>query len=284
MSSSTRAAVTYAMTGLLIAIGLVEIVPPMFAPETARACGECYPNTTLFWLERGGALITLDEMRTRVGDNLALGLRDNVEIMKPRDARIPAAMQVSLRGNPGTPGRSPDTGAGLAFPWQVRAIQKETATCLSYNVFFYADLEFQNGGTLPGIEGADRSEASRDGFAANLAWSDDGHVGVRLSVITDGESASSSLEAKDFTFPRARWVKIDQEVVLNSPGESDGVLRIWMDGDLALERKDIAYRSKPEVGLNGVAAKVFYGAPDAIAWAPSETTIWISPLELGWHQ
>ena len=272
----TRSTVIYATVGLIL-LGALVTIGRSVLPGGVASCVDRYPNATLFRLEREGALVTLDEIQSRAGEHTSVGLRENVEIMKPRDPRVPAAMQVSLR-NAGAPAQK----GGVSFPWWPRSAKSGTALCLSDNVFFYGDLEFHSGGTLPGIEGSDRTHASKDGFAANLAWLEDGQVGVRLAVVADGEpEAASVIEAKGVNFSRAQWIKIDQEVILNSPGQSDGVLRVWIDGSLAIERKDISYRTKDEVVPAGVAAKVFYGAPGAVAAAPADTTIWVSPLELG---
>ena len=79
-------------------------------------------------------------------------------------------------------------------------------------------------------------------------------------MTTHGEMRITSLESKGFTFPRGQ-----------------------VDGALAIERADIGYRARPEVAVSGLAANVSYGTADAIVWAPSETTIWISPLEVSWQ-
>src|SRR5438034_11477977 len=100
-----------------------------------------------------------------------------------------------------------ETGAGVAFSWQPRSLQGQVASCLSYSVFFYADLEFHNGGTLPGMQGSDLSQLSKDGFAAHLAWHEDGHPGVQLSMTTHGQTQITSMESKGFTFPRGQWVR-----------------------------------------------------------------------------
>jgi hypothetical protein len=45
-----------------------------------------------------------------------------------------------------------------------------------------------------------------------------------------------SVEAR-FTFQRARWYCIETEIKLNTPGLSDGEVRIWVDGRLLAEKK-----------------------------------------------
>ena len=86
------------------------------------------------------------------------------------------------------------------------------------------------------------------------------------------------------TIPRGRWVKLEQEVVLNAPKQADGILRVWVDGRLAVERTDLNYRMKPGVALSGVVADVFYGTEDG--WggaAPKDTKVSLTPFEVRWQ-
>jgi hypothetical protein len=206
---------------------------------------------------------------------------ENVEVMRPRDTSVSAAMQIELRSK--FTRNAASSKAGMAFPWQPRSVQDQVAACLSYKAFFYADFDFEGGGVLPGLQGAGRSGQAQDRFAANLAWRHDGEPGVNLVIAKDGETQNNYAESKGATFPKGAWLKIDQEVILNEPGRDDGVLRVWVDGALVIEQTNISYRSKADVTLSGVSANVSYGTADAMAWAPSDTTIWISSLLISWR-
>jgi hypothetical protein len=271
--------------GALIGMGkstLIGMGKSIFLPSTTPPCDDRYANSIAFRLERDGTVLTGADILSRVG-NSSIGVIENVVVVRPKDKRIPAAMRINLRSRPASPDGSVESKAGMAFPWQPRPVQNEAAACLSYNVFLYDDLEFQGNGILPGLQGVDQSGQTRDRFVAHLAWRQDGLLGVTLAVTANNEPQTVNLDSRGFIFPRGQWIKIDQEVILNSPGQDNGILRVWIDGELAIEREDIGYRAKLEVGMSGVAANVSYGAADAIAWAPSDTKIWISPLQVSWH-
>jgi polysaccharide lyase-like protein len=280
MRAANSRVVLYSSTACVLAlIILAGYGPSLLAPSTAQPCGERFANSTVFRLERDGALLSSADILDKAGPG-SVGVVENIDVMRPRDTSVPAAMQIELRGKSNSLNSAKP---GIAFPWQPRSVQKLAAACLSYKVFFYGDLEFQGGGVLPGLQGQDQSGQSQERFTANVAWRQDGQAGATIARSGGNEAQTQYPEANGVVFPRAGWVKIDQEVILNSPGQFDGILRVWVDGSLAIEKTNIGYRSKPDVLLSGVATDVFYGAPDTMAWAPSDTRIWISPLEISWR-
>jgi hypothetical protein len=263
-----------AAAGALIGLGRSILFPPTMAP-----CSDRTTSSTAFPLERNGSVLTATDILARTG-NSSVGVIENVEVVRPRNTRIPAAMRVSLRT--ASPGGGEATSA-MAFPWQPRSVQEKAAVCLSYSIFLFADLEFQAGGVLPGLQGQDRSQETRDGFVALLGWRPDGQPVANLAVTSNGEAQATRIEAQAAALPRGQWIKIDQEVVLNSPGRDDGTLRLWVDGRLAIDRANVAYRTKAAVGIAGAAVNVSYGTPDKAAFAQSDTKIWLSPLEMSWQ-
>ncbi len=58
---------------------------------------------------------------------------------------------------------------------------------------------------------------------------------------------------------RNRWYCIEQYVRLNRPGAADGVIRVWMDGRLAMERSDIRYRSVERLHVEDAWLNVYHG-------------------------
>ncbi|HUG08787.1 MAG TPA: S-layer homology domain-containing protein, partial [Acidimicrobiia bacterium] len=48
---------------------------------------------------------------------------------------------------------------------------------------------------------------------------------------------------------QGRWHCIEGRVKMNTPGENDGLLRGWLDGELKLVRNDIQYRRTDQVGV-----------------------------------
>jgi hypothetical protein len=48
-------------------------------------------------------------------------------------------------------------------------------------------------------------------------------------------------------------------VKLNTPGEKDGVLRVWIDGRPAFEKTDLRFRHTPELRIEQVWMNVYHG-------------------------
>ncbi len=59
-----------------------------------------------------------------------------------------------------------------------------------------------------------------------------------------------------------RWYSIEQHVKLNSPGQTDGILRAWVDGHLAFEKTDIRFRHTPELRIEQVWMNVYHGGSE----------------------
>ncbi len=62
-----------------------------------------------------------------------------------------------------------------------------------------------------------------------------------------------------------RWTAIEQHVRLNTPGQSDGWLRVWVDGQLALDRRDLRLRDLPGIRIQEVWMNFFLGGTQRAA-------------------
>ena len=60
-----------------------------------------------------------------------------------------------------------------------------------------------------------------------------------------------------------RWYCIEQHVRLNAPGASDGVLQAWIDGHIALDRRDVRFRESMDLHIETVWFNVFHGGTSA---------------------
>ena len=188
-------------------------------------------------------MLTAADLQSGLGGKDA-GVIDNLAIAKLRDAPAPIAMTVSLPKGSTLAAHGCAARGGMSFPWETRLLQGKTAACLSYSVFLPGDFPFGRGGALPGISGGDAEGRAADGFVARMAWRHGGSGGATLRVMSDGETRSTPADREGFAFPRGRWVKVEQEVVLNTPKQADGILRVWADGRLAMDRTDMTYRTQ----------------------------------------
>ena len=105
---------------------------------------------------------------------------------------------------------------------------------------------------------------------------------ARARESSAGATTNTVVERESFPFPRGRWVKLEEEVVLNTPKQANGILRVWADGRLVVERTDMTFSTKPETTIAGAGVDVFYGTESSNAFVPKDAKIWLTPLELRW--
>jgi hypothetical protein len=250
-------------------------------PTPVAPCSGRYQTAMSFALERAGRLLSVADLQGSLGGK-DLGLVQHVTLARVPDAPAPVAMVVTLP-KAAAPGPGKTREGAVAFPWEPRALQDTTAACLSYAVLLPTSFEAGVGGALPGILFADRSEHGDARSLTRLAWRSSGEGGVDQVTATGHDRRILPLERQGFALSRGQWMKVDQEVVLNAPGQRDGAMRLWIAGAPVLERTDIAYRSSADVTISGVATSVFYGNEENMARAPRETTIMLSPFEIRWQ-
>lgn len=56
-----------------------------------------------------------------------------------------------------------------------------------------------------------------------------------------------------------RWYAIEQYCRLNTPGEKDGVLRAWVDGQVAFEKTDVRFRLTGKLRIEQVWMNLYHG-------------------------
>jgi hypothetical protein len=264
----------------LVAIGaIVGVVRTWIAPTALRSCSERYTTSMVFPLERDGTLLTATDIQARAGGRDA-GLLENLEVARLKRGPVPVAMSVELPKGSAAPTSSVVPRGGISFPWLPRSLKDKSAVCLSYQVLLPADFDFNQGGALPGILG--QADQSGDRFLVRLSWLQGGTIGATNFVTLNGKKFRQQVEGEGYTIPRGRWVQIDQEVVLNASDQEDGILRVWIDGALAIDKADFAYRAKPDIALAGVAADVYYSGDDVTGRSPADAKVWLAPFEIRW--
>lgn len=58
---------------------------------------------------------------------------------------------------------------------------------------------------------------------------------------------------------RNRWYCIEQQVRLNRPNAADGLLRVWVDGRLAMERQNVRLRTVEQLRIETAWLNVYHG-------------------------
>lgn len=81
------------------------------------------------------------------------------------------------------------------------------------------------------------------------------------------------------TIPREEWVEIENYVRVNTPGEADGVIKAWVNGDLVYEKSDLRFRA---AGFEQYSAKemswvIYHGGTPP---SPVDQHLYLRNLEL----
>ncbi|HXF54927.1 MAG TPA: hypothetical protein VNK52_12455 [Hyphomicrobiaceae bacterium] len=262
-------------------------VQHMLATYSEPPCAERYTNAMLFsWQRPGGEALSAADLQARLGGS-DWGLLDNVRFVRDGNGPAPVVLEVSL-SKPAAPAAGRESRGGMGFRWLPSPLERASAACLTYGVWLPSDLNFAAGGSLPGLFGGDGSGApppgGAKGFATRLTWGEEARADVHVATVDAPEGQLIGIDRTWFQLPTGRWVNIEQEIVLNHPGAHDGILRIWIDGHLKLERKNLAFRGKADHGFKGVIADVHYGkAGQVVAVAGKDTAVRLSPFELRWR-
>ena len=74
---------------------------------------------------------------------------------------------------------------------------------------------------------------------------------------------------------KGRWYSIEQELRLNTPGLSDGLLRVWVDGRKAFERTNLRFRDVDTLRIESAWLNVYHGGSRP---SPETMTLYIDSL------
>ncbi|MEM7457766.1 MAG: polysaccharide lyase, partial [Planctomycetota bacterium] len=180
-----------------------------------------------------------------------------------------------------------DTGA----QWKLEFGQGYEAVELEYRVKFGTGFDFVRGGKLPGLIGGAGNVGGNvpngtDGFSARMMWRTDGSSGSSLppekaNIVqyvyhpdqpgTFGEDFrwDDGQTGDWMEFESDRWYHLRHRVVMNTPGQSDGVIMAWLDGELVLVVDNIRFRDVSTLQIDQFYFSTFFGGGSSI-WATTK--------------
>lgn len=170
-------------------------------------------------------------------------------------------------------------GTEIGFPSIWVEIPAKKEYYLDYEVFFENDWEWVKGGKLPGLVGGKHTSGCDnivpDGWSARFMWREGGQGQLYLY---HQNRRSGCGDEYDFSSPgsfvKNKWNRITQRVVINTPGQRDGLVECWYNGRKAVTLANVQLRGR--VGENvalidQVSLQTFYGGHDR-SWLPSHDT------------
>jgi hypothetical protein len=149
---------------------------------------------------------------------------------------------------------------------------------VAYRVKFGAGFNFVKGGKIPGLCGGGcntggNKPTGSDGWSARMMWRTSGGA-VQYVYHADqptiyGEDFAWMLGTSPVKFAPGTWHQVEHRIVINTPGVKDGVIQGWFDGVLALDRKDVRFRTVSSFSIDAFRFETFFGGGDS-SWAATK--------------
>ncbi|MBN8414377.1 hypothetical protein LCL99_11535 [Halomonas denitrificans] len=201
-----------------------------------------------------------DAIREGFDTTRTWGTEENVELLAGH-AETPA-LRVHYPQGTSSPGDTDVGGAG--FYAEPAELSGSDHACLSYRVRFEQGFDFVKGGKLPGLFGGEAPSGGDDvtgenGFSMRYMWRENGQGELYEYVVGGDNDYGDSIARGRFSFPSGQWVTLEQEIILNDPGQANGVARVWVNGQPLIEQTDITYRTSDSVHIDGLMFSTFFG-------------------------
>ncbi|KAJ7747950.1 hypothetical protein DFH07DRAFT_889081, partial [Mycena maculata] len=168
-----------------------------------------------------------------------------------------------------------------------------------YSVMFPSGFQWNLGGKLPGIYGGDNasnatqcSGGRRDPtcFSARLMWRADGAGEIYTYLPDPTESPLYAANAKicqmpnslcnptygdsisrgAFSFIPGAWTTVSERVKLNTAGQADGELELYVGGKSVINATGIILRDSDEGRIRGIQCETFFGGNTIQYASPSD--------------
>ncbi len=156
--------------------------------------------------------------------------------------------------------------------------------CISYQIRFSPGFDWSLGGKLPGLEGVRSGVApgyptggqrpGDKGWSGRMMWTTPKAFGEATSPDTALSYMYTAGQKSQYgdnymwrrPFVAGRWHTIQQCYAMNTVGRANGVLHGWFDHKLVMNRNNLVYRTRKDVGINYLTWHIFRGGSDS-RWA-----------------
>jgi hypothetical protein len=272
-----------AAAGVVMVVGAYTGVRTFVFPPQTETCTGRYERSTILALDAGGKPLSAADFQGASNGRDA-GVLENLSIRSETDGSVKTSMVVKFDERSHKPDVHGLANGGIAFPWQSKLFHGRQAACLSYKIFVPADFKFGEGGTLPGFASLAEGEAleAKAGFEIRPVWTGGGGVNLSVYVNSADTDFPNFLQKREYALPKDRWIRVDQELVLNAPEQSNGINRLWVDGQLIAEETSTFMRRTANVRISNVAVDIHFSGRGFGGLSPQNQVLKISPIEMRW--
>jgi hypothetical protein len=143
----------------------------------------------------------------------------------------------------------------------------------AYRIKFAPDFDFAQGGKLPGLIGgagntSGHKPTGSDGWSARMIWTEKGNIAQHV-YHPDQSDFYGDVFPWHSPFAPNTWHQVEHRIVMNTPGQNNGILQTWLDGILALDIHTLRYRDVDTLGIDTFYFTTFFG-DDGPSLGPSK--------------
>ena len=166
--------------------------------------------------------------------------------------------------------RSKESGAQFLIP-----LVPSREVTLSYRFRFAEDFDFSRGGKLPGLSSGGSLFTGRErpgaqgGWSARFMWRSLGASELYLYHREMKDDSGDHIPLKH-RFRRGVWHTITQQVIMDPDDPHQGTIRVFLDGELTLEIKDLTLGGDNFGPADTFYFSTFFGGSNR-NWAPGHT-------------
>ena len=175
--------------------------------------------------------------------------------------------------------------------WRLKFQTSYLAAEVRYDVMFQKGFHFVRGGKLPGLFGGTGNTGGdkptgNDGFSARMMWREGGRA-VQYLYYPDQPGRyghqipwTNQENGEQIRFNPGQWHTVVHQIVMNTPGKHDGMLRGFFDGQLVLEIDDLRFRDTDDFAIDGFLLSTFFGGGDTSWQSTAEETVYFDNFQI----
>ncbi|KAJ7672514.1 polysaccharide lyase family 14 protein [Mycena polygramma] len=221
------------------------------------------------------------------------------------------AMQAIYPKGSYIPSKDPKGGFSFYAPGPA-AVDLTTAkeALFGYSVYFPENFNFVLGGKLPGLYGGDNATTavscsggrrSPTCFSVRLMWRTDG-AGELYTYLPDPKFGApftanskmcatqsaecnptygASLGRGNFKWATGQWTTVSQRVKLNTVGQADGELELFVGGKSVISVTGVAMTNTDTGAIQGMQMQTFFGGSNTTWASPLDQQVYFSDFSVG---
>ncbi len=225
---------------------------------------------------RTGAFLSVDFQQSPIGTYTDARIRadwDNIRYTKASSrAEITQDGQNRFVRVKYPKGQVGNDGGGAT--WEIKLESNSSDELYaSYRLRFVGDFDPVLGGKLPGLAGGARNTGGNkpngsDGWSARIMWRPD-NAAVQYLYHPDQPSKWGEDLQWGRRFPKNQWITVETRIKMNTPGDKDGVVQSWLNGQRILNRTNIRFRDVDSFSIDSFMFSTFFGGSGS-EWAPTK--------------